>query len=220
MPTYRHLLAGTALAAALVLAGVTASVSAQRLDRMQSRQGAASATEAGAGVQPSAAAPVHFGAWGFDITGVDQKAKPGDSFYEYANGVWDTRTSIPSDRSRFGLFDLLTDRTQDELRAIIEDAAGSGTPGDSERGKIGALFNSFMDEAGAETLDAAPIAPDLAAIRDAKTRADFAVLMGRSKRGFGQTLFFLGISEDAKHPTRNTLTVFQGRWACPTATII
>ena len=84
----------------------------------------------------------------------------------------------PLDRSRFGLFDLLTDLTQDQLRAIIEDAAKSDASPDTDAGKIGALYNSFMDEGLIDTLDASPIATDLATVRDAKTRSDLAELMG------------------------------------------
>src|SRR5215510_1004232 len=43
------------------------------------------------------AATPQIGAWGFDITGIDPKAKPGDSFFDYANGAWDARTVIPPD---------------------------------------------------------------------------------------------------------------------------
>ncbi len=92
MPTTCHLLAGTALAATLALAGT--AFSAERTDLTQLPEGAATTPHTAAAQEfAGAAAPVHFGAWGFDMTGVDQKAKPGDSFYEFANGIWDVRTT-------------------------------------------------------------------------------------------------------------------------------
>src|SRR5262245_41004085 len=66
------------------------------------------------------------GTWGFDLSGVDKSAKPGDGFNDFANGTWERHTQIPPDRSRFGMFDALRDRTQDQLRAIIEHNAKSG----------------------------------------------------------------------------------------------
>src|SRR5215831_13910687 len=57
----------------------------------------------------SAGAP-QFGAWGFDATGMDPKAKPGDDFDEYANGAWLQRTEIPPDKVRYGVFDALRDK--------------------------------------------------------------------------------------------------------------
>ncbi len=121
-----------------------------------------------------------YGAWGFDISGVDVAAKPGDSFFDYANGAWDARTAIPADKPRFGMLDALRDKVQEQLRAIIDDVAKSAAAPDSEAGKIGAVYNAFMDEARIEVLDAAPIADDLARIRDARTKTDIAALMGHS----------------------------------------
>jgi len=165
----------------------------------------------------SAASPhgTAYGRWGFDESGVDPQANPGDSFFDFANGAWDARTAIPADKSRFGMFDALTDKTQEQVRAIIEEAAKSGAAPDTDAGKIGGLYNAFMDEARIERLDAAPIAAELADIRDAKTRTDIAILMGRSKSGFGGSLFAVTVNEDAKDPTRNALHASQAGWGLP-----
>jgi putative endopeptidase len=156
-----------------------------------------------------------FGGWGFDMSGLDPQAKPGDSFFDYANGTWDARSVIPPDKSFFGMFDTLRDRTQEEVRAIIEDAAKSKAPTSTDAGKIGALYHAFMDEARLEELDAAPIAGDLARIRAARTRSEFAVLMGRSRDGFGASFFSLGVGEDQKDPTRSSLYTAQSGLGLP-----
>jgi putative endopeptidase len=153
--------------------------------------------------------------WGFDVSGVDAKATPGDSFFEYANRAWNARTAIPADKTRFGMFDALRDMAQEQVREIIEDAAKSGPAPDTDADKIGALYNAFMDEARIETLDATPIAGELAKIRDARTKADIAVLMGGSRGGFGTTFFLLSVSEDAKDPTRHTLSATQSGLGLP-----
>src|SRR5262245_48154487 len=106
---------------------------------------------AGGPSTPSGAQPAEqpqFGPWGFDLSGVDPKAKPGDSFYDYANGTWDGRTEIPPDKVRFGVFDALRDRSEEQLRVIVEDAAREaampGGASDPNRRKIGTLYNAFM----------------------------------------------------------------------------
>src|SRR5581483_2875075 len=161
-----------------------------------------------------ASAP-QFGAWGFDITGINPSAKPGDSFFDYADGAWDARTEIPADKVRFGMFDALRDKSEEQLRDIIEDAAKSNASTDSEAGKIGALYRAFMDEARIEQLDAAPIADELASVRSAKSKADIAVLMGRSKGGLGASFFAVGVSEDQKDPSRNALYASQAGLGLP-----
>jgi putative endopeptidase len=156
-----------------------------------------------------------YGRWGFDESGLDPRVSPGDSFFDFANGAWDARTAIPADRARFGMFDALTDKTQQQVRDIIEEAAKSGAPPDTDTGKIGALYNAFMDEGRIERLDFAPIAGDLKEIRDAKTKTDIAVLMGRSKNGFGGSLFNIAVDEDEKDPTHNTLHASQSGLGLP-----
>ncbi len=156
-----------------------------------------------------------YGRWGFDDSGIDRGVNPGDSFFDFANGAWDARTAIPADKSRYGMSDALTDKTQQRVRAIIEEAAGSDAALDTDIGKIGALYRAFMDEERIGGLDLAPIAGDLADIRNAKSKTDIAILMGRSKAGFGASLFNVAVDEDEKEPTRNTLHASQAGLGLP-----
>jgi putative endopeptidase len=156
-----------------------------------------------------------YGRWGFDASGIDPTVNPGDSFFDFANGGWDARTVIPADKSRFGMFDALTDKTQGQVRAIIEEAAKSGAPPDTDAGKIGTLYSTFMDEERIERRDLAPIAGDLTEIRGAKTKNDIAVLMGRSKSGFGGSLFNIMVNDDDKDPDHNVLHASQGGLGLP-----
>src|SRR5215813_12125933 len=70
-----------------------------------------------------AAAAPQIGAWGFDVNGVDAKAKPGDSFFDYANGAWAARTVIPPDKTSFGEFVAVRDKAEQQVHAIIDEAA-------------------------------------------------------------------------------------------------
>jgi len=154
--------------------------------------------------------------WGFDLTGVDPKAKPGDSFFDYANGAWDARTVIPPDKTNYGMFVALRDKVEEQVQTIINEAATSGASAATDVGKIGAIYNAFMDEARIEQRDAAPITDNLNRIRDAKTKADIAALMGRARGGgLGASLFFVGVSEDQKDPTRHTLYASQSGLGLP-----
>src|SRR5271168_1141832 len=213
-----NLLTGTTLALALALAGSTNMSGAQEPAVPAPNAPAPMASQS---VDQPAGNPVAavgdgaaYGRWGFDDSGVDAKANPGDSFYDFASGLWDARTVIPGDKFRFGVFDDLADKTQEQVRAIIEEAAKSPSP-DTDSGKIGALYSAYMDEARIEQLDFTPIAGDLAKIRDAKTKADVAVLMGRARSGFGGSLFFVSVTEDEKDPTRNTLHASQAGLGLP-----
>ena len=76
-----------------------------------------------------------------------------------------SHTEIPADRSAYGSFFALRDKSEANLRAIIEKAAAS--PDDSagsDARKIGDLYASFMDEARADELGKKPIEADLARV--------------------------------------------------------
>ena len=148
-----------------------------------------------------------YGAWGVDLTARDLAVKPGNDFNKYANGAWEKRTTIPADQASAGVGYDVYNRSQDQLRTLIETAAPS-TP-------IGALYKSFIDEAKVEQVDDAPLKPDLAAIQAVSSKAEMAKALGAAHGGFGPDLFSLEIYPDAKHPEVNTLVIGQGGLGLP-----
>jgi len=155
-----------------------------------------------------------YGAWGFDLTGMDTSVKPGDDFYKYANGKWDEKTEIPSDRTRYGNFDKLSELSEARTRAIIEGAAAGKTT-DADSVKVGAAYKAFMDEARIEKLDAAPIAGDLKQIKAVKTKDEFTALMGTSPTTSFASILNLYVSTDAKNPTRYAVYAGAGGISLP-----
>ena len=147
------------------------------------------------------AAPQRMGAWGFDLAGRDTSIAPGQDFFQYANGAYMKALVIPPDRSRYGTFDALTVLSENRTRAVLERASAN-PKATGDEAKIGAFYKAFMDEAAVEALDARPLAANLAAIKAATTRAQLAVLMGRSNTNYYNTFFQLYTSADAKAPTR------------------
>src|SRR4029077_8316162 len=71
---------------------------------------------------------VYYGAWGFDISGEDGAIKPGDDFFEFANGGWLARTPIPADKTGMSIDVLIDDLTEVQLRKIMEEAAQRADP--------------------------------------------------------------------------------------------
>lgn len=177
--------------------------------------GAASAQDASAQHSHGMAGAAHspFGAWGFDLAGRDTSVKPGDDFNEYANGTYLRTTEIPSDKSRFGPFDVLYENAQSQLKSIIETSAAN--PANENARKVGALYASFMDEAKIEQLGATPLAADLAAVKAVTDHAGMARLMGESHSGFGGSLFGIDVFEDLKNPNLNSAYLGQGSLGLP-----
>ena len=62
---------------------------------------------------------------GLDLASLDRSVRPQDDLYRFANGAWLQRNEIPPDRVSYGAFPELTDRTELQLREIIENLAAA-----------------------------------------------------------------------------------------------
>jgi putative endopeptidase len=155
-----------------------------------------------------------FGSWGLDVSGMDTKTKPGNDFFRYVNGTWLDRTRIPADKPAWSLRLVMTDRIETRLHDLMEEAAKKNETADIE-GKVGAFYKAFMDEAHIESLGAKPIAPEIDAVRAAKTRDDIAGLMGKSATDFDNAIFNITTDIDLKNPKRYAVYLSQGGLGLP-----
>ncbi|HEY0140446.1 MAG TPA: M13-type metalloendopeptidase [Thermoanaerobaculia bacterium] len=165
--------------------------------------------------KPASTEARRFGTWGFDLEGMDRSVKPGDDFFRYVNGKWAASTQIPPDRTRFSSFELLRDLSEVRVRAILDRWALAKLQAGSDEAKVAALYRSYLDEATAEKLDAKPIEPHLAAVKEARTHADVARLTGRTMSSFGRPLVNASVSDDAKNPERYALYLAQSGIGLP-----
>ncbi|HEY0412130.1 MAG TPA: M13-type metalloendopeptidase [Allosphingosinicella sp.] len=154
--------------------------------------------------------------FGLDLTAPDASVKPGDDFFRYANGAYLARTVIPADRPAASRRLEMTDRMEAQLHALMEDAARAAAAGPAtDSARVGAFYAAFMDEAQAERLGAAPLKPELDAIRAAPDRAALARLMGEGQSGLYPGLFGVGIDADLKHPNLYAAYVGQSGLGLP-----
>ena len=101
-------------------------------------------------------APDTWGHWGVNLTNGHRGIKPGDDFNQFVNGKWIETFEIPADRSRYGAFDLLGEKSEQRVRLIIEDLAEAEPDRDTPEGKIAAFYNAFLD---IDTINAAGLTP-------------------------------------------------------------
>lgn len=157
-----------------------------------------------------------YGAWGFDLAGRDTVTKPGDDFFRYANGTWLDKTDIPPDKPAYSLRLAMTDLTEQRLHEMMESLGAKPNDNPSTlEAKVGAFYRSFIDESRVEELGAKPIEPELNALKDAKTRDDFAALMGRTATDFEFSLFNPMIDVDLKDPKKYAFYLTQAGIGLP-----
>jgi predicted metalloendopeptidase len=153
---------------------------------------------------------------GVDTAGFDRSVRPQDDFYRFVNGTWLRTTQIPADRSSFGAFVTLTDRSEAAVRQILDEAVAAPNPArGSDTQKLGDLYASFMDSARVERLGVTPIRPDLARIRAVTSRAQYPALFATAAELGGGYPFGANVGQDAKQSDRYTVYLRQGGLGLP-----
>ena len=141
-----------------------------------------------------------YGTYGFDAAGMDASVKPGNDFYNYANGAWLKNTPIPDDKSNYGMFTVLADQAEAQIRAIVEELGASRAAPGTEAWKIGTLYADFMNEAGIEKAGLAPAKPELDRIKAISTPAQLAQAFARMATLSAKQPFGVYIGQDRKAP--------------------
>jgi putative endopeptidase len=116
---------------------------------------------------------------GLDAAAFDRAIRPQDDLYRYVNGGWLKATAIPGDRVSYGAFAEIADKTEADLRALIEDIASRpNRPHGSPAQQIADLYASTVDERRIEQLGAAPIQPELRRIDQVASTSGIATEAG------------------------------------------
>jgi len=139
----------------------------------------------------------------FDKSGMDTTVKPGDNFFEYANGTWLKKTEIPGTETGWGLAKILYNNTQTELHGILDDAVKQDAAKGSAEQKVGDLYSSGMDTTTIEKLGYTPVKPTLTAIdalKDYKELINY--IAGSYKDGDGY-MFGFYVSADGRNSKQN-----------------
>jgi putative endopeptidase len=158
-------------------------------------------------------APV-IGAFGFDVTGKDLSVKPGDDFFRFANGGWMKSTQIPADRTRWGSFEILAAKADDDVKAIIDDIVAGRIPPAGNTQKIRDAYQSYMDETAINAAGLAPVRADLDRIAQAQTHDDIARLMFDPNLPLPSPIS-MGVSLDQKNPDRYVLSISHAGLSLP-----
>jgi predicted metalloendopeptidase len=152
------------------------------------------------------------GDFGIDLAARNPRVKPGDDFFDYANGGWYESFDIPVDKSSYGPFDRLDELSKQRVRGIIEQAAAAhAAPGTPEQ-QIGDYYAAYMDEAAIEANGLAPAEADLQRIAAARTREDIARLFGET--GFA-SLFDVQLPPDFRNPDRYSVFISESTLGLP-----
>lgn len=99
----------------------------------------------------------------------DESARPGDDFFQYANGGWMKANPLPAEYGRYGSFEVLEQKTNQQLRDLIDELSKTQHPMGSVAQKVADVYRLAMDTQTRSQQGAAPLKADQKAIASIKT---------------------------------------------------
>ena len=145
------------------------------------------------------------------LTNRDTTVNPADDFFQYANGGWFKRNPIPATERSNGIFRMIQDTIDKQIKSICEEAAKDDDAlKGSNKQKIGDFYASGMDSLAINKSGIKPLKQELTRINSVKDIQGVLATMAYMHTvgagpGFG---FYVG--QDDKNSSKNALFFSQG----------
>ncbi len=151
---------------------------------------------------------------GIDKSGMDTSVRPQDDLFLAVNGNWVKNTEIPADKSRWGTFDALRDRTDHQVRDLVEGLQATHPADGSNAQKVNDYFRSYVDVAA---IDKAGLDPIAASLQDVDSIKDTGMLVGLMGHWQGVVRTPLGVDSnpDLDDPSVYVADIRQGGLGLP-----
>lgn len=146
---------------------------------------------------------------------MDRSVDPGDDFHAFVNGGWIETAEIPADKASYGAFQILRERSEEDVRAIIEKSAEGDFAKGSDEQKVGDLFASYLDTDTRNELGIAPLQPEFERIDALENYDDLAVYFAEANKLGINTPFQLLQYVDFKDPDTYMMYTWQGGLGMP-----
>ncbi len=149
-----------------------------------------------------------------DPQNMDLNVRPGDNFYQYANGNWLKNNPIPASKTSWGSFNELRDKSLDAMKTLLQDATGKTTKGRLYQ-MVGDFYHSGMDSVTIEKRGFDPIKPDLARIDKLSNKTELLNEMAHQRTQGNGMLFGFFVAQDRKNVSKYLPQFSQGGISLP-----
>ena len=139
------------------------------------------------------------------------------AFGDYVNSKWLAANEIPGDRTSWGAFTILDERSVAVQHQLAEQVAQVKNPNHIEK-IVGDLWATGMDEAKINAQGIEPLKADLAAIDGLQDKAAIANYLRTSAAKGDNVLFGFGAEADFKNSAMNMAYASQGGLGLPDTT--
>ncbi len=150
----------------------------------------------------------------FKATDLDAARNACTDFNGFVNGRWLAANEIPGDRTSWGAFEMLGERSLAVQQQLAEQAAAMKDATGIEK-IVGDFWATGMDEGKIEAAGIAPLKSHLDAIDALKNGPGVAEYLRQSFAKGEQAVFGFGPSPDFKNSSMNIAYAFQGGLGLP-----
>ncbi|MGA8206169.1 MAG: M13 family metallopeptidase, partial [Woeseiaceae bacterium] len=119
---------------------------------------------------------------GIDESAMDPAVRPGDDFYEYANGGWMQRTEIPADRSGTGTFYEARLEVENRVAGLVNEIVNSSKVPGTDPARIAAFYSAYLDTAAIDAAGLEPVREDLDRFEAISDKRELSEILGSNLR--------------------------------------
>lgn len=146
---------------------------------------------------------------GIDLAALDTTVTPGDDFYRYSNGGWIKANPLKPAYSRYGAFDLLRDRSLEQIHEIVVDLSEKSQQKGTNEYRVAVLYKQAMDSITRNELGAKPILEDIKEIEAIKDKIELVQKVAEWDSEGNSTLFGSYVWADEMNSDMNIMHVAQ-----------
>jgi putative endopeptidase len=147
---------------------------------------------------------------------LNDSIKPGDDFFNYANGGWVKKNPIPASENGWGIFSLVEEENKERILKLSEDAsANANSKKGSNAQLIGDFFSAGMDSIGIEKLGVKAIQKEIDLINNITTKDQLIAAIAHFQTIGVSPAYGMSIYADLKNSSKNALYLNQGGLGLP-----
>lgn len=151
-----------------------------------------------------------------DPINLDTSCAPCQNFFQYANGGWLKRSTIPGDQPRWGSFNELQEQNYAALQDVLTEAArNASTTSDPNLRKLGTFYGTCMDSTAIERAGIEPLGPELDRIGAIHDRSGVQAAIAHLHDIGIPAGFVFRSTPDAKRSSRTIAEIYQGGLGLP-----
>ena len=152
----------------------------------------------------------------FLASNIDSSIHPGTDFFMYANNGWFKKNPIPDSEQGNGLWQLIIDTVNAQVKQICESSAAIANPEKgSNKQKIGDMYFSGMDSLTINKAGISSLSKELEMIDNISDPASFAKAAAIVHLVSSAPVFNFYVGQDDKISDKHAIFIYQGGLSLP-----